>query len=108
MAILRWSDEELEAAIESGRPLLVDLQAEWCAQCRPQEKVLERLAPDFAGQVTIASVDVGQFPKVSDRFGIVGLPALLLFKDGKHWDTLCGFKRAPLIRQALSRLLKTS
>lgn len=105
MNIKKWNEQELEEAVAGKRPLLVDLQADWCMQCGPQEKVLERVAPTFDGQIIFASVDVGQFPAVSAQYDVVGLPAMLLFKHGQHQETLRGFKRAPVIRQALKKLL---
>lgn len=105
MSISPLNDEELQVEIGSGRTLLVDMRADWCPQCGPQENVLLRVCGDYAGQVHFASVDVGLYPAVSERYGIVGLPALLLFKDGRLQETLTGFKSAPLVRLALNRLI---
>lgn len=105
MPIAMWNEQDLSKAISSGQTLLVDLQADWCVQCGPQEQVLERVAPDYDGDVLIASVDVGEHPAIVDEYGISGLPALLLFKDGTHRETLCGFQRAPLLHIALKKLL---
>lgn len=105
MAIERWDDEKLAAAIEQGAALLVDLRADWCPQCGPQEGVLERIAPEFEGKVTIGSVDVGHHPAVLETYGVLGLPTMLLFNYGEHRDTINGFKRAPVIRLALKKLI---
>lgn len=106
MSLNDWSEDELTTAIASGNALLVDLRADWCAQCGPQAQVLERIAPEFASAVTFSTVDVGRYPLVADRFGVSGLPALLLFNNGELQETLCGFKRAPLVRQAMARLIE--
>ena len=105
MALERWSDEKLTEAIEAGSPLLIDLRADWCPQCGPQEGVLERIEPDFAEQVTFGSIDVEQYPTILETYGLRGLPALLLFNNGEHQETLSGFKRAPVVRQALKKLV---
>lgn len=107
MTIPAWTTEELDKAIASGEPVLVDLRAEWCSQCGPQEQVLERVVPEFEGTVRFGSVDVGAHRAIVDRYDVRGLPTLLVFSGGEHRDTLNGFKRAPLIRQALIRLLST-
>lgn len=107
MALERWNDEELAKAIDQGNALLVDLRADWCPQCGPQEGVLERVAPEFEGQVTFGSVDVGLYPAVLDKYGVKGLPALLLFNNGEFKEPLCGFKRAPVIRLALKSLINS-
>ena len=105
MSISPLNDEELQAEIGNGRMLLVDMRADWCPQCGPQENVLLRVCDDYAGQVKFASVDVGLYPEVSERYSIIGLPALLLFKNGQLQETLTGFKSAPLVRLALNKLI---
>ena len=107
MALERWNDEELASAIDRGHALLVDLRADWCPQCGPQEGVLERVAPEFAGQVTFGSVDVGLYTAVLDTYSVKGLPTLLLFNKGEHKATINGFKRAPVIRLALKNLMNS-
>jgi thioredoxin 1 len=105
MSISALNEEELQAEIGNGRMLLVDMRADWCPQCGPQENVLLRVCDDYAGQVHFASVDVGLYPAVAEQYGIIGLPALLLFKHGQLQETLAGFKSAPLVRLALGRLI---
>jgi thioredoxin 1 len=107
MALEKWNDEELAIAIDQGRTLLVDLRADWCPQCGPQEGVLERIAPEFEGQVTFGSVDVGLYPTILDTYGVKGLPTLLLFNNGEYKETINGFKRAPVIRLALKSLMNS-
>jgi thioredoxin 1 len=105
MSIPQLNEEELQAEIGSGRMLLVDMRADWCPQCGPQENVLLRVGDDYVGQVHFTSVDVGLYPAVAEQYGINGLPALLLFKNGRLQETLAGFKSAPLVRLALGRLI---
>jgi thioredoxin 1 len=105
MSVARWNPEELEGVVASGRPVLVDLRADWCRQCAPQEQVVERLLPSYEGEVAIGSVDVGDHPEVSERYEILGLPAFLLFNGGDHKETVNGFRRAPELRAVISKLL---
>lgn len=105
MSLPDWTSTDLDDVVASGAPVLADLRADWCVQCGPQEQVLERIAPEFEGTVYFGSVDVGAHHEVVDRYGIRGLPSLLIFAGGEQRDTLNGFKRAPLVRQALLRLL---
>lgn len=106
MTLERWDEQRLQTAVRSGAPLLIDLRADWCPQCGPQEGVLERVAPEFVGQVTFGSIDVEQFPSTLEAYGVLGLPTILLFSGGQHQDTLRGFKRAPVIRLALKQLVQ--
>ena len=104
MGLPNWGTGELDEAVASGEPVLVDLRADWCPQCGPQEAVLERILPGFEG-VRFGSVDIGEHEGVADRFGVRTLPSLLLFNRGEHVETVVGFKRGPAVREALTRLL---
>jgi thioredoxin 1 len=105
MGIAQLDGEALQVEVDSGRMVLVDMRADWCAQCGPQENVLLRVCDDYAEQVGFVSVDVGVYPAVAEQYGVIGLPALLLFKNGRLQERLSGFKSAPLVRLALGRLI---
>ena len=108
MALPDWSPDELDRVIAGHDTVLVDLHAAWCPQCGPQQRVLERLAPELAGRVELGSVDVGEHVVVADRYQVQTLPALLLFRNGDLVERLVGFTGAPLVRNAVAGVLATS
>ena len=69
--------------LQSEVPVLVDFWAEWCGPCRAIAPHLEGLASRFAGQAKIVKLDVDEHPNVAGRYGIRGIPTLLMFKDGQ-------------------------
>ena len=78
------SDATFEAdVLQADRPVLVDFWAEWCGPCRMVAPVLEQIAKEQADTLLVAKVDVDVNKDVSARFGIRGIPALILFKNGK-------------------------
>jgi thioredoxin len=79
-----------EAVAASDTPLLVDFWAPWCGPCRAIAPVLEEIARERAGRVTIAKVNVDEQPALAGRFGVQAIPTLLFVKNGQVAQTLVG------------------
>jgi thioredoxin 1 len=79
-----------ELVLESKVPVLVDFWAEWCGPCRMVGPVVDELTKEYEGKAVIGKVDVDNNPKIATEFGIMSIPALLFFKDGKVVDKQVG------------------
>lgn len=77
--------------LEAQLPTLVDFWATWCAPCRMIAPVLEEIATDYDGKISIAKVDVDSNPGIAANYGIQSIPTLILFKDGEPVERLIGF-----------------
>ena len=78
------SDVSFDAdVLKSATPVLVDYWAEWCGPCKMIAPVLEDLAKIYAGRLTVAKLDIDANPEVTGKYGIRGIPTLIMFKDGK-------------------------
>jgi thioredoxin 1 len=78
------SDATFEKEVlQSSTPVLVDYWAEWCGPCKMIAPVLEDMAKEYAGRLTIAKLDIDANPGITSQFGIRGIPTLILFKGGK-------------------------
>ncbi len=83
--ITHVTDASFEAdVLKSAEPVLVDYWAEWCGPCKMIAPVLEEMATAYAGKIKIAKMDVDANQEVPAKFGIRGIPTLILFKNGQE------------------------
>lgn len=75
---------------ESTKPVLVDFWAEWCGPCKMVAPILEEIAQEYGDKIIIAKLNVEQNPSIAPKFGIRGIPTLLIFKNGQLVATQVG------------------
>ena len=76
--------------LKSTVPVLVDFWAAWCQPCRAIAPAVDEIAAEYAGRLKVAKLDVDQFGDVSGRYGVLGIPTLLLFKGGQVVEKMVG------------------
>ena len=98
------SDSNFDEAIKQG-VVLVDLWAEWCGPCRCLAPTVDALASEYDGRATVAKLNIDENPDTPSKYRVLGIPTLLVFKDGELADTLVGLRAKEEIASTLDRHL---
>ena len=80
---------EFDGAVASGA-VLVDFSAEWCGPCKTMLPVVERIAADYEGKLSVYTVDIDTDPEIAARHGVMSVPTMLVMKDGMAVERIVG------------------
>ena len=84
MATVQITDESFERdVLQADGPVLVDFWAEWCGPCKQIAPALEQISDELGGQVTVAKLNIEESPTTPSRYGVRGIPTMMLFKGGQ-------------------------
>jgi len=95
-------DETIGSASE---PVIVDFWAEWCGPCKMIAPILDEIAAEQAGKLTIAKLNIDDNPEAARRFDVMSIPTLIVFQDGKPVKKLVGAKGKGQLLEELSQFL---
>ncbi len=99
------SDGDFEEEIlQADQPALVDFWAAWCGPCRTVGPVVEELAGEYAGKVKVAKLNVDENKQTPTKYGVRGIPTLMLFKDGQVVDQIVGAVPKSRIKELLDKV----
>jgi thioredoxin 1 len=94
-----------QTVLQSKTPVLVDFWAVWCGPCRMVAPVVEELAGEYEGKVTVAKLNVDENPKTASQYGIMSIPTLLIFKDGAPVSNIIGFRPKAELKKSIDAVL---
>ncbi len=103
---LEVTDKNFEELVNSGKPMVLDFWAEWCGPCRMVAPIIDDLAKEYDGQVTVGKMDVDNNNDVVAQFGVRNIPTVLFFKDGKVVDKQVGAAQKSAFIEKVESLLK--
>ena len=87
---LQITDANFEEYVNAGKPMVLDFWAEWCGPCRMVSPIIDELAKEYEGRVTIGKMNVDENDDVVGQFGIRNIPTVIFFKDGQMVDKMVG------------------
>ena len=91
MATVKVNDENFDTEVlKSSKPIVVDFWAEWCGPCKMIGPILEEISNEMTNEVTIAKHNIDEEPNTPTKYGVRGIPTMLLFKDGELKSTKVG------------------
>ena len=99
------SEEAFDKLITGDTPVLVDFWATWCGPCRMIAPIVEELAAQYAGKAIVAKVDVDEMGELAQRYRIMNIPTLLVFRQGQMVDKAIGARPKAALEQMLNKAL---
>lgn len=100
------NDKNFESEVLGGKGVfLVDFWAPWCGPCRMLEPIVEELAKDFKDKAKVGKLNVDESPQTAGKFGVMSIPTILIFKDGKLAETMVGVQSKEVFAERLNSLI---
>jgi len=107
--LLTVTSENFETEVlQSELPVLVDFWAPWCGPCRVISPIVEEMASEYAGKLTVGKLNVDDHPSIAQKYHITGIPALLFFKDGEVANTVVGAVPKAVLQDNVNKVVNSA
>ena len=100
----KMSQTSFSDLINSSTPVIIDFYADWCAPCRIQSPILEKLKSEMGDAVKVIKIDVDRNPAIAQQLQIMGIPTLMIFQNGKQMWRASGVQQIPVLKKQLEAL----
>ncbi|MDR2046911.1 MAG: thioredoxin [Clostridiales bacterium] len=103
--LLKFTDANFEDLIKSEMPVLVDFYADWCGPCKMLAPHISKLADEFKDRAAVGKLNVDDNPETAEKYGVMSIPTLIIFKDGVLAEKKVGFVRYDELKVILEKRL---
>lgn len=106
MADLTFTDQNFQSdVLGSDKPVVVDFWAPWCTPCKIVTPIIEELAKEYEGKVSVGKMNVDENPEVAGTYGVMSIPTVMVFKGGKPVQSLVGAQGKQTYKQEIDKVL---
>ena len=107
MSLMHLTDQDFKREVlDSDAPVLVDFYADWCGPCKIMSPIIEQVSKEYNGRIKVVKLDVDNAQNTATTYGIMSIPTLILFKDGKILEQMVGVISREALKQKIGQILK--
>ncbi|MCH1981783.1 thioredoxin [Ruminococcus sp. OA3] len=104
--VYEWNQENFDEQLKEGsEPVLVDMYADWCGPCKMMAPVIEEIAGEYSGRLKVAKVNIDTAPALAERYKVMSIPTLIVFKNGELAAKIVGMRAKEEIEAELESVL---